>query len=152
MIRFNPKKEDISVLKGKEIDLLLENIYINKFNIKTYVYHIYLRGKYNKIGRITLRLGNNEDIYYFGNIGYSISKNYRGNYLAAKACLLIKELLKKYKIKSEIIITVNPQNIASQKTCIYIGCNFIETVKIPKHSQFYTYGNNIKCRYRMPIL
>lgn len=147
MYKFNPKKEDIALLRKKELELLLENIYVSKLNIKMYIYHIYLRGKYNKIGRITLRLGNSEDIYYFGNIGYNISKNYRGNYFAGKACLILIDLLKNYNIKENIVITVNPNNIASRKTCEFIGCTLLDTVTVPKQHSLYVYGDHIKCRY-----
>lgn len=147
MSKFNPNKEEIALLKGDEIELLLESIYLNNLNIKLYVYHIYLKGKFNKIGRITLRLGDSEDIYYFGNIGYNISKKYRGNYFAGKACLILINLLKKYNINENLILTVNPNNIASHKTCEFIGCSLLDTVKVPNGHNLYIFGNHIKCRY-----
>jgi len=144
--------DNIDVIKGDEIDLLLEGIYRNKRNVKLYVFHIYKKGKFNRIGRITLRLDENEEIYYIGHIGYNISKRYRGNYFAAKSCLLLKSLLSTYKVTKEIILTVNPNNIASYKTCKYIGCTFIDSVRIPKKHKLYTPKDCIKDRYLMSII
>ena len=149
---FEPKEEDIQIMKGAEIDLLLESIYINRQGIKLYIFHIYPKKRYNKIGRITLRLGESEEIYYFGNIGYNICKKYRGNYFAAKACLLLKNLLEKYNVEEQIVLTTNPNNIASHKTCKYIGCDFIEAVQVPKHNRLYSYRESTKLRYLMPTM
>ena len=86
------------------------------------------RGK--KMGFCDLRVGYNENLYYAGNIGYTVYEAFRGRHYAAKACLLLFELAKMHGMK-EVIITCNPDNIASAKTCEYVGGELIETVELP---------------------
>ena len=83
-----------------------------------------------KMGFCDLRVGYNEGIYYAGNIGYSVYPEFRGHHYAAKACFLLFKLARKHGMK-ELIITCNPDNIASAKTCEAVGGELIETVELP---------------------
>lgn len=87
-----------------------------------------LRG--TKMGSCDLRVGHSENIYYAGNIGYMVLEEFRGHHYAAKACFLLFELAKRHGMK-EVIITCNPDNIASAKTCERVGGELIETVELP---------------------
>lgn len=75
------------------------------------------------MGSCDLRIGHNENLYYGGNIGYRVEEAYRGNHYAGKACLLLFELARKHDLQY-LIITCNPDNAASRKTCEYAGENF----------------------------
>ena len=142
----------IEKLTSPELDLLLENMYIDKStNVPLYVYNIYEKNKYKKIGRITIRLGFNEEIFYLGNIGYSIAKNFRGNNYAEKSCQMLIDLLKQNNIKGTILITVNPLNIASKKTCENLGAVLLDTVHIPTTSIYYAISDNVKDRYAIEL-
>ena len=55
------------------------------------------------MGVCDLRIGHNDNVYYGGNIGYSIGEAYRGHHYAAKACLLLFELAKKHNLEYVII-------------------------------------------------
>lgn len=86
--------------------------------------------KGTKMGFCDLRVGYTEGTYYGGNIGYTVYEEFRGHHYAGKACLLLFELAKKHGMK-ELIITCNPDNIASAKTCEYVGGELLETVELP---------------------
>ena len=83
-----------------------------------------------KMGLCDLRVGYNENIYYAGNIGYSVNEEFRGHHYAAKACFLLFMLARKHGMK-EVIITCNPDNIASARTCEMVGGELIETAELP---------------------
>jgi len=83
-----------------------------------------------KMGFCDLRVGYNENIYYAGNIGYTVYEGFRGHRYAAKACFLLFELARKHGMK-EVYITCNPDNIASAKTCERVGGELLETVELP---------------------
>ena len=137
-------------LKSEEIYLKLEKV-TEENHEKNYVpaYHFKictLNGE--EIGECDLRIGYNENTYYGGNIGYSIKEEYRGNHFAGKASLLLFELAKRHNMEY-LIITCDPENLASRKTCEYIGCEFTEIVKLPENSEEYILGEREKCVYRI---
>lgn len=59
------------------------------------------------IGAIDIRIGNNENLYYGGHIGYMIKESYRGNSYASKACKMVKDVAVAHGM-SRFIITCNP--------------------------------------------
>ncbi|MFR7592506.1 MAG: GNAT family N-acetyltransferase [Longibaculum sp.] len=82
-----------------------------------------------EVGRLTLRIGTDEQLYYSGHIGYTVFEEYRGHNYAYQACCLLKEIVS----HDHLLITCDPHNIASQKTIEKLGCEYIETVYIPAH-------------------
>ena len=48
-----------------------------------------------------------------------------------------------------LIITCNPENLASRKTCEYIGFEFPEIVKLPESSEQYILGEREKSIYKI---
>ena len=105
-----------------------------------------------EMGTCDLRIGHNGKTYYGGNIGYRIHEPYRGHHYAGKACLLLFELAKKHNM-DYLIITCNPDNFASIKTCEYVGCRFVETVELPQDNDMRVEdGETHKCIYRIDIV
>ena len=102
------------------------------------------------IGKCDLRIGHNENLYYGGNIGYMIYEQYRGHHYAAKACLLLFELAKKHEL-GYLIITCNPDNYASKKTCEYINGNLLEIIEVPLGNDMRDRGETHKCIFRFDI-
>lgn len=114
-------------------------------DVPSVMYEIRLHGKKQAIGRCDLRMGMNEELYYAGQIGYSIQSEYRGHHYAYKACLLLFDLAKnRYKMK-ELLITCNPDNLASYKTLISLNGVLKEIVDVPSHHYLYQYGDFKKC-------
>lgn len=102
-------------------------------------------------GDCDLRIGHNHNTYYGGNIGYSIEKPFRGHHYAGKACFLLFELAKQHQM-DYIIITCNPDNFASQKTCEYAGGSLLEVVDLPEDNDMYLEGERQKCIYRFELV
>ena len=98
----------------------------------------------------TLLVGKLSNLYYGGNIGYSIDEEYRGHYYAAKACLLLFELAKMHQLEY-VIITCNPDNYASRKTCEYVGCELLEIVELPENNDMREAGETEKCIYKFIV-
>lgn len=101
-----------------------------------------------KLGKCDLRIGHNEKTYYGGNIGYQIDPDFRGHHYAAKACTLLFELAKLHGMKY-LLITCNPDNIASRKTCEYAGGKLEKIVDLPpENDMFIESGETQKAIYR----
>jgi predicted acetyltransferase len=140
---------DFDVIKGEEINLnLIKKARGNKEKnwVPAYHFNISLSGLSEPIGKIDIRIGYNENLYFGGHIGYSVNEEYRGNRYAAKAVLLLKKVAKAHDME-KLIITCNPDNIASRKTCEHIGAKLLETVDVPKDNDMYLRGEKQKCIY-----
>ena len=95
-----------------------------------------------RVGSCDLRIGHNEKLYIGGNIGYRIEEPYRGHRYAAKACRLLFRLAKKHEL-GYVIITCDPENAASNRTCQLAGGRFIETAVIPEDNEMYAEGKRL---------
>ena len=118
-------------------------------NVATVIYTIHLNENCHKIGEIDLRLTMNDDMYYFGHVGYHILEKYRGHRYGSEACSILKIIAKKYFNMQELIITCNPDNYASIKTIERIGGLFVERVDVPKNHELYRIGEKEKLIYRI---
>lgn len=102
------------------------------------------------IGKCDLRIGHNAKLYVGGNIGYGIDAPYRGHRYAAKACKLLFGLAKRHGL-DYVIITCQPDNIASARTCEIAGGRFLEIVDIPEDNEMYAEGKRKVRVYRFEI-
>lgn len=102
----------------------------------------------HEVGRLTLREGQDDERYYDGHVGYSIDEEYQGHGYAYQACLLLKGEVD----CDHLIITCDPDNIASLKTIQRLGCEYIETKSIPAHlKKFFTKEEKEKMIFRWNI-
>lgn len=105
----------------------------------------------NKMGQCDLRIGHNEGVYYGGNIGYRVEEPFRGHHYAAKACRLLFELAEKHEL-DYLIITCNPDNLPSRKTCEYAGGRLVEIAELPPDNDMrLESGETQKCIYRFEL-
>lgn len=140
---------DFDSIDGEDIDLVIEKkapAEDEKGFVPAYKYNIILHGSSENVGKIDVRIGNNQSLYFGGHIGYSILERFRGNHFAAKACILIKQVAVAHGM-DKLIITCNPDNLPSRKTCEYIGANLIEIIDLPPHNDMYQEGERQKCIY-----
>lgn len=140
---------DTSDLKNEEISLELERTAegnIEKGRVPAYYFAI-CNNDGAKIGECDLRVGYNENTYYGGNIGYSVDEKYRGRHYAGKACLLLFELAKRHNM-DYLIISCDPDNIASRKTCEYAGGKLSEIAELPEGNDMRANGETEKCIYK----
>ena len=140
---------DTAFLKNDEIQLILERT-VDGNEEKGWVpaYHFAICNLEGiKMGVCDLRIGHNDNLYYGGNIGYSIDEEYRGHHYAGKACLLLFELAKMHQLEY-VIITCNPDNYASRKTCEYAGGKLLEIVELPEDNDMRQKGETEKCVFK----
>ena len=103
-----------------------------------------------KAGQCDLRIGHNDRLYIGGNIGYSIDEPCRGHRYAAKACELLFRQARKHGL-DYVIITCDPANRASARTCELAGGRYIETVPVPEDSDMYAKGDREVMIYRFDL-
>lgn len=144
---------DTGFLTNDEIELRLQRT-VDGDPRKEWVpaYHFAICDREGRqMGACDLRIGHNENTYYGGNIGYCIEEEYRGRHYAGKACLLLFELAKKHNM-DHLIITCDPDNIASRKTCEYAGCHLVGIITLPEDNAMrLENGATEKCQYRIDI-
>lgn len=103
-----------------------------------------------EMGRCDLRVGHDRGTYYAGNIGYEVAEPFRGRHYAARACRLLLLLAARHEM-GYVILTCNPDNIPSRKTCEAIGCSLQEIVKLPEDNEMYRRGEREKCIYKLEL-
>ena len=75
---------------------------------------------------------------------------YRGNHYAGKACRLLFHLAKRHGM-DYLVITCNPDNYPSRKTCEYAGGILREIVDLPEDNDMRRDGETRKCIYEFTI-
>ena len=148
------------ILQNNEVCLKLD-VYVPANREKGWVpafhFHICTPDGKKKVGKCDLRVGHNDLLYYGGNIGYNVKLRYRGNHYAAKACKLLFELAREQRLEY-VIITCNPDNLPSRRTCEYL-CRelperqgrMLEIVDLPEDNDMYQKGERQKCVFRFEV-
>lgn len=95
------------------------------------IWKITENGNRKEIGRISYRDGESRCVFYYGHIGYHIDEPWRGKHYAFRACELIRDEIW-HGGKTSVVITCDPENIPSRKTCERLGCIYEGTVKVPE--------------------
>ncbi len=110
------------------------------------VWRIAVHNRRKEIGQLSYRDGESRCVYYFGHIGYHIDPPYRGHHYAWRACRLIRnEIL--MSGKSSVVITCDPDNDASRKTCERLNCRLEGISAVPRDLQEKYELSSMKCRY-----
>lgn len=141
-------------IRGEVIDLVEERrVKASAFNnwIPSIYYGMYLPNTQMKVGRCDLRIGENEELYYAGNIGYHVNENYRGNHYAYEACKMLFRIAKDELGIQKLIITCSPDNIPSKKTLEKLGGQLLETSEVPSDHWLYRRGETIKEIYEYDL-
>ena len=140
---------DLDLLTDGTIDLCIEEKVPadpSKGHVPAYHYAIALHGRAEKIGIIRLRVGNVPSLLTAGHIGYAVDEGQRGHHYAARACLLLGRVARVHGL-SPVIITCDPENIASRRTCERIGASLRGTYDVPIDHEMYRTGRRKVCRY-----
>lgn len=117
---------------------------------KSFVFRISPYGTHKNAGRISLRVGESPELYYFGHIGYHVNEGYRGNNYALRACRLMIPLCRALAIRS-LVITTDVDNIPSRRTCESLGCILESIAFVPSSMQSRFDLPKQKCRYILII-
>jgi hypothetical protein len=137
---------DVGQICGEKIDLYCTAALdaAPEKKVPAYWFEITPHGEATAVGRIDLRLGFNESIYYGGHIGYGLQEAYRGRGWAAEACRLLMPLIRRHGL-DEVIITCRRDNWASRRTCENIGAQFVRYIFLPPDSELYAQGAREEC-------
>ena len=104
-----------------------------------------------KVGEADLRLGYVRNLYYGGNIGYSVLEEYRGNGYAQKAVRLMFGIARAHRMPY-LIITCAEGNVASRKTLAHLNGTLLETRIAPTYSALYQMGaTEAHCIFRFDL-
>jgi len=79
-------------------------------------------------------------------MNYEVNEEFRGHSFASRSCKLLFPLAKKHGL-SKLLITCDPDNIASKKTCAAIGGILIDTIYVEIEPGRF----RDTCRYEIPI-
>lgn len=100
----------------------------------------------HKVGELAVRLGESRALFYLGHIGYHIDAPYRGHHYAQKACRVAAAFLRAEGMRTAVI-TTDPENAASRKTCFGLGCSEESTVPVPPDGRRLWQISACKVRY-----
>ena len=140
-------------LKDELLELVLlecQSAEESVWKVPAYIFHIQLRTTAEIIGRVSLRIGTEEQLKYSGHIGYEIDLAHRGNHFAERAARLVLPIARRHGLV-EIWITCNPDNPASQRTIERLGATYIETVHVPDDYPMPAGAIRQKRRYRLKL-
>lgn len=119
--------------------------------IPTIYYEIHLLFNDVCVGSIELRMSIEGEMYYYGHIGYTIKKQYRGNNYAYYACKVLFMIARNEFSMKELIITCSPNNIASYKTLLKLNGELIEEINVPEGHILYRCGETRKCVFKVRL-
>ena len=91
------------------------------------------------VGEIRLRLGYVRNVYYGGNVGYTVPEEHRGHGYAEKAVRLLFEIARAHRMPY-LIITCEQTNDASRKTLEHLNGTLLETRIAPRYSGIWQKG------------
>jgi len=103
------------------------------------------------VGEIDLRLGYVRNLYFGGNIGYTVKEEFRGNGYAGKACMLVFEIARKHGMPN-VMISCRADNLPSRRTLEKLGGTLMETRVPASYSSLYRIGeHDPHCYFRFDL-
>lgn len=141
------------VLSDGEITLALTGTYpasLSKRYVPYYSFGIQNAKTWERMGEITFRVAGREAMYLCGHIGYSVFLEHRGHHYAEKACRLLFPFARRHGMAT-VIITCNPENLASKRTCERVGGKLLEIADVPVGSDLYLQGDIRKCVFEVDV-
>ncbi len=112
----------------------------------TFKFHIRHKATGSTAGQISLRVGDSAEQFYLGHIGYHVRPLFRGHGYAADACRLLTPVLAAFGMRS-VIITTDPTNAPSIRTCERLHCYLESTVTVPIEIREKVDISSVKRRY-----
>ena len=101
----------------------------------------------SEVGHVNLRIGDTQHVLLCaGHIGFQIKEKSRGHGYAFQACRALAPFIRSFYL--EVIITCDPDNIASRRTIERLGASFLEEIAVPPEDAHFQRGSSTKRRYR----
>lgn len=150
--------EQFSFLKPPSMidsDLKLELINQKPYDkeneyVPTYEFNIVNNYSNAIMGGFRLRIGYNEIIKYLGHLGANVDEEYRGNQYTTRSIKLMLPFVAQHGL-DDLIVTCNPDNIASIKTCERAGGIFLGITNIPETNVLYSKESTQKRIYHFKL-
>lgn len=101
-------------------------------------------------GRLQLRVGPDESLYFAGHIGYYIHGAQRGRRFAYHATRAVLPFAASLGM-SHLLITCDPDNIASRRTIQRLGATLLETCMVPEDMRGQAGGSAVKCIFSLSL-
>jgi len=109
-------------------------------------YHFRIEVGREDVGHINFRVEDNEHIRMTaGHIGYEVRPEWRGHGYAGQACRALAPFVR--QLRPDVIVTADPDNIASLRTIEGLGAQFLDEVPVPAFEPAYGRGSLRKRRY-----
>ena len=155
---YKPEKSDFFDLENKDLSkhtirLVCYEYYpgnSEKKYVPGYKFNITEKSSGTVLGKIDLRLGFTEGLYYGGHIGYEVNAEYQNMGIATVACKIVLQIAKAHGFK-KIIITNNPANKASARVCEKSGAKLVRVAKLPSWTEMYKEGDRYKNIYEVVL-
>ncbi|MCL2058396.1 MAG: GNAT family N-acetyltransferase [Oscillospiraceae bacterium] len=106
-------------------------------------YNFTIKARGIRVGAVSLRVGYTRSLFYSGQIGYAVDAPFRGQGYAGRACRLMTPLMRAHGM-TKVLITNNPDNIASRRVCEKLGARLLCVAKIPRTHELYRAGDRYK--------
>lgn len=101
-------------------------------------------------GHINFRVGDTSHVQACaGHIGFEIRPEFRGQGYAGQACRALASLVRLFY--KTVVITCDPDNVASRRTIELLGAGFVDEVDVPPHDPGYKRGARRKRRYHWAL-
>ncbi len=100
-------------------------------------------------GSVRLRVGTVEatpSLLTSGHVGYEVDEPFRGHGYAARACRLIAPVARAHGL-TELVITCDPDNAASRRTCERLGARLVGTFDVPPDHPMFAKGRRRVLRF-----
>ena len=94
-----------------------------------YYYHIFVERQ--AVGKISIRIGDNDHSYYNGHVGYEIDEPFRGRRLSLAALRLVLPVARWHGMR-RIYITCAVSNEASRRIIEAAGGRLLEICPVPR--------------------
>jgi tagatose 1,6-diphosphate aldolase len=152
-------EECLAQLKTGDLALESETVYLvcHEFaphpshGAPTFYFRILDSAGHAEVGGINLRCGGTAHLrLYAGHVGYTIFPSHRGRRLAAEALRLLKPLAHRLGI-DPLVVTCDPENVASRRSCERAGAKLIEIVNVPAGNPIHREGHPRKCVYHLSV-
>ena len=117
--------------------------------VPSYDFDLVVGGK--RAGSINLRTIDTPHLtMYGGHFAYGVEPDFRGNHYAERGVRLLLPFTRLHGYR-DLIITCNPDNWPSRRTCERLGAELLEIVQLPPEVDMYQEGEREKCRYRLVL-
>ncbi len=146
----------IETLTDGVVDLVLEEREPAdpvKGHVPSYHFRISRHDDPTKIGGIRLRVGDvrsTPSLLTSGHIGYEVDPSAQGHGYAARACRLVRVVARAHDM-DRLIITCDPENVASRRTCERIGARLLGRYVVPPDHPMFRDGRREVLRYEWEL-